>query len=676
MPTPATSPAVRAELVEALKLDLVGPNNDHAFAHELLPDAPSRWYLSGFLVPSEAPADQKTDETSTEEIDSGGDTGGSDDDTEPDRAAARKSILPSSMGLSVLVAPGVETLNALVAWGDYIYEGAENEPAISAPTPEPHPEAPDTLEETPSDYKAGSGAPPKPPKGYRRHPREDLVSIPLPAPGGKPKQFPVPNSGGLTLSVTVRAVPAAGHASTRLPAGARSVSVFLVNHRPPNQERGYRAFAFQTCLKLIAPQPFTPRPDLRGTLSGAATEEWDEQVADLQFRDVFEYAVGHGVSATAEHEPGGACRVVKTTWIPTAEVEKVSPASIPDVELRIEALGALADHAEAQAKLSPLVAHYREWLDDQQTKAAAANLEARHAQTAQDLILSARHTADRIQAGIDALADPQLLDAFRIANRAMAASARQRELIRHQGDASKVQPPTWYPFQLAYILMNLRGIFDPTHLDRETVDLLFFPTGGGKTEAYPVPGAATSLTATPSASFQASTRPPTCGLSASTLNAPSPATDSCRSSELTNPSTAACPPSSSPPLTNSPPCRGPAKREPFSVWLTVTTRKVFTAPAIRSTGKLSAALCRPRNSLFKTSCTLSPVPSERSPEFTKRPLTCSPLGPSAKSRSGPRSSPAPPPSGGPRLRSTPCSSVTMSPSSRRRATTGEIPSSP
>ena len=160
------SPAVRSELVEALKLDLVGPDNDHAFAHELLPDAPSRWYLSGFLVPSEAPADQKTDETSTEEIDSGGDTGGTDDDTEPDRAAARKSILPSSMGLSVLVAPGVETLNATVAWGDYIYEGAENEPAISAPTPEPHPEDPDTLEEKPGDYKAGSGAQPKPLKGY------------------------------------------------------------------------------------------------------------------------------------------------------------------------------------------------------------------------------------------------------------------------------------------------------------------------------------------------------------------------------------------------------------------------------------------------------------------------------------------------------------------------------
>jgi len=109
-----SSVQIRNELVEALKLDLVGPANNHAFAHELLSDAPSRWYLSGFLVPSEAPADQKTDETSNEEIDSGGDTGGTDDDTEPDRAAARKSILPSSMGLSVLVAPGVETLKATV----------------------------------------------------------------------------------------------------------------------------------------------------------------------------------------------------------------------------------------------------------------------------------------------------------------------------------------------------------------------------------------------------------------------------------------------------------------------------------------------------------------------------------------------------------------------------------
>ena len=78
------------------------------------------------------------------------------------------------------------------------------------------------------------------------------------------------------------------------------------------------------------------RPDLRGTVAGEQADEWDEQVADIQYRDVFEDAVGHGVSATRECGASGVCHAVQTTWIPTAEVEKVSPAKIPDVELGME----------------------------------------------------------------------------------------------------------------------------------------------------------------------------------------------------------------------------------------------------------------------------------------------------------------------------------------------------
>jgi hypothetical protein len=47
-----------------------------------------------------------------------------------------------------------------------------------------------------------------------------------------------------------------------------------------------------------------------------------------------------------------------------------------------------------------------------------------------------------------------------------------------------VNPPAWRPFQLALILINLRALAEPTHKERGLVDLLFFPTGGGKTEAY------------------------------------------------------------------------------------------------------------------------------------------------------------------------------------------------
>ena len=52
---------------------------------------------------------------------------------------------------------------------------------------------------------------------------------------------------------------------------------------------------------------------------------------------------------------------------------------------------------------------------------------------------------------------------------------------------------SWRPFQLAFVLLCLPGLTDPEHPDahRGAVDpddaevqLLFFPTGGGKTEAY------------------------------------------------------------------------------------------------------------------------------------------------------------------------------------------------
>src|SRR5207247_1278335 len=67
------------------------------------------------------------------------------------------------------------------------------------------------------------------------------------------------------------------------------------------------------------------------------------------------------------------------------------------------------------------------------------------------------------------------LDAFRVANRAVARALQQR---------LKIKEPRWRAFQLAFVLLNLPGLADPKDPHRETVDLLFFPTGGGKTEAY------------------------------------------------------------------------------------------------------------------------------------------------------------------------------------------------
>ncbi len=68
-------------------------------------------------------------------------------------------------------------------------------------------------------------------------------------------------------------------------------------------------------------------------------------------------------------------------------------------------------------------------------------------------------------------------------NLAVAMAARRRN-AGAAGDPAAQPAPEWRPFQLAFILLNIAGLADRKHADREIADLLFFPTGGGKTEAY------------------------------------------------------------------------------------------------------------------------------------------------------------------------------------------------
>ncbi|MGH7139346.1 MAG: hypothetical protein ACREHD_26675, partial [Pirellulales bacterium] len=397
------------------------------------------------------------------------DVGATDDGNEPDRGPARRSLLPSSMGLSVLVPGGVRQLKAVVEWGDYQYEGPGDESSV---------EAAQESEKVEDETRDGPGGPSSVGKrrSWRREPREETVLVDLPEPGGRPKSFNVRGSGGLQLLATVRLA-----GGQTLPAGTSAVSVFLLNSRPAG-EPAYRAFAFQARLSLFSPESFVPRPDPR---AWDDEDDWDERVADLHYRDCCEFGVGHGVSAEACLTDGDRCDCVRTIWIPAAEVHRVAPQRISDVELGMESLGALADGAEAQAKLSPLVAHYRAWIEVQ--RAALGGLSAERQKTARDMLADAESAAARIESGIALLAtDADALEAFRVANRAMAAAARRREWV--QGGCSaqlnSFAAPAWYPFQLAFLLMTLRSIAEPEHDEREWVDLLFFPTGGGKTEAY------------------------------------------------------------------------------------------------------------------------------------------------------------------------------------------------
>ena len=445
----ATSVEVRENLVDALKLDLIGPGAGHELASERLPvyEAPSNWYLTGFLIPSGTPAaqsgsrDGEDDDGDLEEVP---ERAGLTEESNEDRKAAKKAFFPSSMGLSFLA--GDPTFQVTVRWGDY--ERCDR-----------------------SEEKGDSGASRS---FWQRMPREEVVPVDLrtgQGAGADPVEYDVPASGGLKLHVVHRHVP---HLET-IPAGALAVTVFLSNDRQPaaSLDEQETTYAFQTEVEVRSDRPFLRRPDPR-----SAQDDWDEQVAALHHARTPNYATGHNVSAEWDTEEDGSCRTVRTAWIPGAQVEKTETFEPPGVDLSMDRLGELASAAEAEAALQPLLSAYRQWIGDRQADARA--IDDAHADTAAELLRRARLAADRIERGIAALCrDERALDAFRVANRAIAQALRRRNPKLFGEDE-----PRWRAFQLAFILLNLAPLADPEDPHREYVDLLFFPTGGGKTEAY------------------------------------------------------------------------------------------------------------------------------------------------------------------------------------------------
>jgi hypothetical protein len=435
---------VRRDLIDALHLDLIGPSGDLGDPSEVLSQPPSRWYLTGFLVPTDAAEEQKFDPTSSEDVDQAPTIASVDENEAPEKTAARRTQLPSSMGISVLLPSGIDHLNATVRYGLYVQ---------------------------PDDSDSGST-----PQIWQRIPQQQTVPLNFgrecPAKG----EVRVPDSGGVELVWSLRGVPEVG-GDGGLPPGTRSLSVFVVNRRHPgSDEERDLGFIFQVELELRSDHSFVARPNLHS----AQSDDWDERVADLQYRDAFEFSVGHNVATEAVVE-GGECRTVRTCWLPKAEVEKVAPSKIPGVTLQMETLASLSDGEDAQNQLGNLVSQYRLWIEQQ--AATIGGLPPLRQVTARALLHQAEVAAERIQAGIDLLSQPDCREAFCIANRAMAAQGRRRLALQLKKKPEEIIPE-WRPFQLAFILMNLNGLANPTSDERELVDLLFFPTGGGKTEAY------------------------------------------------------------------------------------------------------------------------------------------------------------------------------------------------
>ena len=209
------------------------------------------------------------------------------------------------------------------------------------------------------------------------------------------------------------------------------------------------------------------------------TEE--EQEIELRHRERHIYAIGHGAAADWSRDEGRLPRIW-TDCMPAVEVPVVTQ-EIPELDRDVLVLHDIAE-APFEAvvdRFDAFVDGYDEWVGGQ--RAAAPRFTGDDAAAASRICARMGAARDRMRRGVARLRrDDAAARAFRLANRAMLDQMRQVDRVRDR--EKDVRGYRWRPFQLAFLLAVIESTIDEEDACRGVLDLIWFPTGGGKTEAY------------------------------------------------------------------------------------------------------------------------------------------------------------------------------------------------
>lgn len=220
----------------------------------------------------------------------------------------------------------------------------------------------------------------------------------------------------------------------------------------------------------------------------AITENEELLKLDMLYSDSKCYAHGHGCSVIwdlTDDEP----RYIKSSFIPTYNLQQMKATEIKDNPVFNMYYLFSSDHDEVVRNLRSFVNDYRKWIDAGYEESKSPKYQS-CIQTAEGNLNECSTICERISRSVDCLENEKGIawKAFQLANEAMymqrcktiekaAFEKGERTVI----DSGKIN---WYPFQLAFILLEISSFVYPDSPDRKLVDLLWFPTGGGKTESY------------------------------------------------------------------------------------------------------------------------------------------------------------------------------------------------
>ena len=222
----------------------------------------------------------------------------------------------------------------------------------------------------------------------------------------------------------------------------------------------------------------------------------------MMYRNIRSYAIGHGCSV--DWDDSEPVYQISTSLIPSYEMKPILPTKFDDISLSMYEMSDYGNKESIVSDLTLLCDKYEKWIEDLSEQAKGIN----DATTADRHINNCRKCLKRMRKGLNLLkTNDDVLLAFQLMNRAMLLQQLHYNLPLQKWNATEgsLQNPvllpdinnedTWYdkehrtygkwrPFQLAFVLINLESMADIHSDERKLVDLIWFPTGGGKTEAY------------------------------------------------------------------------------------------------------------------------------------------------------------------------------------------------
>jgi len=435
-----------------------------------------------YLVGKLAPMDTDIDAVQVDQM-PGQETGDPEEGGKELDPSTSQSLVPSSFGLTFCVAGDAASLRVRVRWGRY-QKGDDREIEVEEQDDKGRPTGKTKTRKV---------------QVWQREPRGGEFALPS-------KEGPF---GPIAPDPDHPQVVVQGEVRPPLPNGDRLVTLFLVNGQPMPDSNQDQAWLFQPEVVIRGAEDsaiFRRRP----IFEGDSDFDLERESLRMIYRNRVEFAVGHGVSVHAEvsrEDPERAVEV-RTQVVPEHEVPVTEtpglesedrPAMSRMVKEGLLDMKRLASMSrdELISTLEILTNDYDDWIGEQRARSISGEL-AGHEKSAEMALDKCSGILGRLREGIDVLkTDGKALEAFRFANRSMALQ-RVRSvyaLKRRRGEDPKLdeldvpENHSWRPFQLAFILLSLPSLADPRHSDRTEsldayADLLWFPTGGGKTEAY------------------------------------------------------------------------------------------------------------------------------------------------------------------------------------------------